>query len=515
MKATKMKIDINKLVANPFRDFELDPIDEHHVERLMASADDLGLWAAMPARRREDGCYEIACHHHLLEAANRLGIEKVEVIVENYTDHEMRRIMAVENLTQRGANTGPILDAVAAFAEEVSYEMLSDRFSEGRPSLKANVTGRRYVLDEGPGWKQIYAAINGFTYEEREDRVAEDPKSQLITTDAVQKAVKNLKDSGYMAARVAKAYAVVEQERAEDEARAAEVERKAEAKRQAEAEAARKREGEAILKAQREAEAKRKAAEASANDARKREAAKVAEANRKAAETAAKVAEGKRLRDEASRRLKIQKELDDKRAREAEERRKIQAQRDQETVYDTRCNQLFPDPDFAEAFRKAVTGKGAQAVIARGDQLKVAKTIVEQAKQWKKFSDQKVGTEFIREFINEMILSADADRRQEQKKRDAMMRAAQARVRVNKLWDEVKRGAFIIQRAMEELVRENQSWDKTADGDFPVNVDITNTFGILGKLELMMMKMFGGRFGIPTVTPESEVNPNQRRLTKS
>ena len=66
-------------------------------------------------------------------------------------------------------------------------------------------------------------------------------------------------------------------------------------------------------------------------------------------------------------------------------------------------------------------------------------TIVEQAKQWKKFSDQKVGTEFIREFINEMIQNADADRRQAQKEREAMIAATQHRVRVNKLWDEVKR----------------------------------------------------------------------------
>jgi hypothetical protein len=312
---------------------------------------------------------------------------------------------------------------------------------------------------------------------------------------------------------VAKAYAVVEQERAEDEA-------KAEAERQKEE-----------LRIQREEERQRKAAKAEedrlakeryeANRALERaekEKADKAERDRLAKEKAEAEAEwkaqrqkeidaeNKRRQKAAARHAEHQRLTAEKRAKKDLERAKVQAQLDMERVYDVRCNDLFPEPDYATAFRKAVLSPGAKEIISKAEQYKVAQTIVEQAASWKKFSNHKVGTEFIAEFISEMVREADEEARRDAKTRQAALDAAKARVRVNKLWDQVKSGIITIERSMQELVKEHQQWNREGDGDFPTpGADMTDTYGTLARLEEMMRRIYGGRWGVPKADEGSNV----------
>jgi hypothetical protein len=524
-----MKIDISRIVANPFRDFDLDPLDNNQVDKLEVSIDDLGFFTAIPVRFR-NGVYEQACNHHLLEAARRAAAKKkiarpqVEVVLEDYDDNAMRRIMAIENLTQRGANTGAQMDAVAAFAHQVAYEVLTDRegsfasffAKEDDLSATAKSALRRRVLEDGPGERSIYQAINGFPRDEAVERKAEDPKAEMITQGAVRNAIASLKASGKMAEIVAKVYAVIEQERQEDEAKAEAERQKEELRIQREEERQRKAEqAEQDRLAKERFEANRaleraekdKAAQAERDRLAKEKAE--AEAEWQAQRQKEVEAENKRRKEAAARHAEHQRQAAEKRAKEDLERAKLQAQLEQEKIYDNRCNTLFPEPDYATAFRKAVLSPGAREIISKAEQYKVAQTIVEQAASWKKFSNHKVGTEFIAEFISEMVREADEDARRDAKARQAALDAAKARVRVNKLWDQVKSGIITIDRSMQELVKEHQQWNRDQDGDFPSpGADMTDTYGTLSRLEDMMRRIYGGRWGVP----EADKGTNIKRM---
>ena len=525
-----MRIDITKVVANPFRDFELDPIEETQVERLAASIDQLGFFSGCTARKRVDGMYELACGHHRWKAAKKAEMTYIEAVVDNYTDNEMRRIMAIENLTQRGANTGAQLDAVAAFAYQVSYDVLTDR---GVATDIATPQQKGLVLKDGPGERLIYQVINGFPRDEAKDRKAEDPKAEMISMASVKNAVATLKASGRMAQIVAKAYALVEAERAEDDAKAAEIERQNEAKRQAE-EAKKQveidRRKQAEIEATRRAEEQRKASEAARIAAEKASAERKAEAERKAAEAKAAMEKAQQEREasatarrkaeeEAATRRKVEferqaallKEAEQRHKKELDERAKVQAQLAQEKTYDVRCNDLFPDPDFAAVFRKAVLTPGAREIIAKDEQFKVAKAITEEATKWKKFSNHSVGSDFISQFISEMVSDANAEAKRNEAKRKADLEKVQIRMRVEKLWDQVKRGAVLMDQSLLELSKEYKKWDQAIDGDFPFSHNLADAYGTVSRVEKLLRRMYGGNWGIPEAEAE-EVDPRVKRI---
>src|SRR5262245_44637649 len=113
-----MKLKLDSVLANPFRDFTLYPIDEEQVLRLQKSIHELGFFSGVTARPHF-GKYQLAAGHHRIEAARREQLTEVEAVVEKYDDPDMVKIMMVENLTQRGHNAASVLDSVAAYARIV------------------------------------------------------------------------------------------------------------------------------------------------------------------------------------------------------------------------------------------------------------------------------------------------------------------------------------------------------------------------------------------------------------
>jgi ParB family transcriptional regulator, chromosome partitioning protein len=111
-----MQIPLQDLHPNPFRNFELHPIEPAQVERLKASIDADGFWASVVARKAADG-YQIAFGHHRIEAARRLGLDAAPIEVRELSDWQMVRMLASENATQRGSTVAACLDAVAAIAQ--------------------------------------------------------------------------------------------------------------------------------------------------------------------------------------------------------------------------------------------------------------------------------------------------------------------------------------------------------------------------------------------------------------
>lgn len=149
----KTKAPIAKVRPNPFRNFEINPIRNDHVEKLLASIEDIGMWSGLPARKIPETTpaeYQIACGHHRLEAIKRAELSQVSIDIRPYTDEQMIRIMVEENMTQRGnENAGTVLDSVAAVIVQIVKE------SNLGDNCTPNHNESRLLNGEGIGHKAI------------------------------------------------------------------------------------------------------------------------------------------------------------------------------------------------------------------------------------------------------------------------------------------------------------------------------------------------------------------------
>jgi ParB-like chromosome segregation protein Spo0J len=148
-----MLISLADIHANPFRDFELHPIDQAQIERLKASLNADGFWASVVARKAVNG-YEIAFGHHRIEAARQLGMESAPIEVRNLDDRQMVRMLAAENATQRGSTAAAALDAVQAICRILAYDLLrwdEASFSRIHDKLAIDYARCRGRLEAGSG----------------------------------------------------------------------------------------------------------------------------------------------------------------------------------------------------------------------------------------------------------------------------------------------------------------------------------------------------------------------------
>jgi ParB-like nuclease family protein len=116
-------IPLELIDDNPFRDFELHPIDETQVERLKASIYADGFWTSVAARPAGNR-YQLAFGHHRVEAARRLGWDEIPIEVRDLSDWQMVRRLASENATQRGTTAAACLDAIAAISKVLAYSLI-------------------------------------------------------------------------------------------------------------------------------------------------------------------------------------------------------------------------------------------------------------------------------------------------------------------------------------------------------------------------------------------------------
>jgi ParB family chromosome partitioning protein len=91
-----VQIPLQDLHPNPYRDFELHPIDQDQVKRLKASLHANGFWSSVVARKVIDS-YRIALRHHRIEAARALDLESVPIEVRELSDWQMVWMLASEN----------------------------------------------------------------------------------------------------------------------------------------------------------------------------------------------------------------------------------------------------------------------------------------------------------------------------------------------------------------------------------------------------------------------------------
>lgn len=449
-----MHISPDRVHPNPYRDFELHPIDEEQVERLRLSISDTGVFRSSPARRHPEikGDYQLAAGHHLLEAAKREGVATIEISIGDYDDAAMVAIMTNENMTQKGCSAAAIIDSVAGHARLVTYDIL---------------TAGSTLADDGPGRDAIYLSINNFSRAERKHNKG----AEIATTAEIDTALSMLRTSGNMAKLVSEVHAEVEAERVERDRLEAEEREAAEARAKA-AELRAKKAEEDRIKANAEAERQRKlAAEAKA----KRDAAAQAAAERREAEQKARAeADAKRRIEEAAKAEAMraeQKRVAEERAarakREAEEKARIDAQRKLEAIYDPRCVNVFRTPTQEAAFRDAVLSDNGRRFVAKAEQLALAKLVRGDidAVEGKRTHD--VGSQAVRSYTMDRIAKIVAAQTKIDEEEKARVLSAHATARVMEKWKNVANFAARLDSALVAIRDEHDKWDKAKP--FPID----------------------------------------------
>jgi hypothetical protein len=178
----------------------------------------------------------------------------------------------------------------------------------------------------------------------------------------------------------------------------------------------------------------------------------------------------------------------------------VQEQLEQKRFYDIRCDQLFPHPEYAGAFRKAVIDK--REFISRDEQYDLAKAIVASADKWKQQFDHTVGTDHIRGFILNLANERMAEEKQAEADRQAQWAKVDASMRVTALWGKVKAGMVLLDQSMRELGKEHEKWNTETHGAFPPPVDLIDTYGTLERIQRLMRSMYGDIYGGNVVDAE-------------
>jgi len=124
-----MKIKIRDVEANPYRDMENYPIDEVKIQTLIGSYKQTGFWRNINVRPKPEvkDKYQLAYGHHRWVALQRLyGDDHViDIVVENYSDATMLKMMASENNTDFRTSVAVTLETV-----KVARQFLKDHPEE-------------------------------------------------------------------------------------------------------------------------------------------------------------------------------------------------------------------------------------------------------------------------------------------------------------------------------------------------------------------------------------------------
>jgi hypothetical protein len=150
-----MKISVQQLRPNPYRDLSRYPILREKVEALKASIRSTGFWDNVLVRKADDGShFELAYGHHRLEALKELIDEKafdaeqeLELCVRKLDDATMIRIMANENVNEYHV-TSEIIDETIRVAREYIQAQSKTPLTEITPSDISQFLGGTWNEDK-------------------------------------------------------------------------------------------------------------------------------------------------------------------------------------------------------------------------------------------------------------------------------------------------------------------------------------------------------------------------------
>jgi len=190
-----MKIKIEQLQPNPYRNIDAYPVEEEKVKALMASIEQTGFWDNILARQY-NGEIQIAYGHHRLEALKRLKDPEfeVDIPVKELDEATMLKIMANENM-EHWATTPSVTDETVRATRQFLIDHPEETEKMGfRGSTET--PGKRVIAKFlGTSWNE---AKVGFSLERlkwiEEDKVDKEVIYMFTTDGSARTFIEALKD---------------------------------------------------------------------------------------------------------------------------------------------------------------------------------------------------------------------------------------------------------------------------------------------------------------------------------
>lgn len=111
-----MKIPLNKILPNPYRDIDNYQIRDDKIDKLTKSITETSFWDNLLARPcpSRKGFYEIAFGHHRIKALKKLKYKTIDIPVKDLPNDQMLKMMANENMSEWDNNADLDRETVTA-----------------------------------------------------------------------------------------------------------------------------------------------------------------------------------------------------------------------------------------------------------------------------------------------------------------------------------------------------------------------------------------------------------------
>ena len=129
------ELDINKIYPNPNQPRK--HFDEEALQELASSIKTHGVIQPLVVNREADGKYMIIAGERRWRASNMAGLQKVPVVIKNYTEKQIKEISIIENLQREDLNPIEAARAIKQLMDEynLTQEAIADRIGKSRPSV--------------------------------------------------------------------------------------------------------------------------------------------------------------------------------------------------------------------------------------------------------------------------------------------------------------------------------------------------------------------------------------------
>lgn len=128
------ELDINKIYPNPNQPRK--HFDEEALRELASSIKTHGVIQPLVVNKESDG-YMIIAGERRWRASKQAGLEKVPVVVKNYTEKQVKEISIIENLQREDLNPIEAARAIKQLMDEynLTQEVVSDRIGKSRSNV--------------------------------------------------------------------------------------------------------------------------------------------------------------------------------------------------------------------------------------------------------------------------------------------------------------------------------------------------------------------------------------------
>lgn len=129
------EVDISKVFPNPNQPRK--HFDEEALQELSSSIKLHGVIQPLVVNRNDDNTFMIIAGERRWRASKMAGLEKVPVVVKNYTEKQIKEISIIENLQREDLNPIEAARAIKQLMEEynLTQETVSDRIGKSRSSV--------------------------------------------------------------------------------------------------------------------------------------------------------------------------------------------------------------------------------------------------------------------------------------------------------------------------------------------------------------------------------------------